>query len=372
MSRRPTIIKGPELREGVRLAAARCVTILLTILVAAISEQTGSAQVYQRIPTAPPAMLPPSPETAVATHLDPFAIPEQDNMLLRPWHTLNLPIGTWGNQVGWDDTSMQSTTIRRFRNAMVQNIDLTGGYVVRDSDDSFGYSFASSAITLVAPLGHEDRLLVAVPRFRTDWVDGPIAVDMPSRLYSASVDFGFRWKMSPGWALIGGVQPGWYNDNQSDSRGQRLGALLLISHEVVPEILTLSAGVARLDRNDINIIPTVGATWTPNPETRFDLNFPHPKISRRIGQVPYLQEDWAYIGASFGGGTWAVRRSSGTDDELTSRDFRLSVGIERILDGGSGFNAEVGYVFNRYIEYASDEIQVDFGNSLIIETGIRF
>ena len=365
-------MKAFELRGSERLTAARWATILLALLVACVAEQTGAAQVYQRIPTAPPAMLPPSPGVVVETHLDPFGIPEQDNLLLRPWHTLNLPLGTWGNQFGWDDSSMHSTTIRRNRQAMVQSVALTGGYVARDSDDSFGYSFASSAITLVAPLGHEDRLLVAVPRFRTDWVDGPIAVDMPSRLYSASVDFGFRWKVSPGWALICGVQPGWYNDDQSDSSGQRLGALLLISHEVVPEILTLSAGVARLDRNDVNIIPTVGATWTPNPETRFDLVFPRPKISRRIGHVPYMQEDWAYIGASFGGGTWAVRRSSGMDDELTSRDFRLSVGVERILDGGSGFNAEVGYVFNRNIEYSSDEIQVDFGNSFIIETGIRF
>ncbi len=372
MTRRPTITEARDFRESGRSAVTRCATMLLTILVSLAFEGTLAAQVYQRLPLAPPAILPPSPQSPIESRLDPFGIPQQDNLLLRPWHTMNSPIGTCGSQFGWDYASMQSTTIRRNRRAMVQNVELTGGYIAQDSSDSFGYSFASSAITLVAPLGHEDRLLVAIPRFRTDWIDGPIAIDMPARLYSASVDIGFRWKMSPEWALIGGVQPGWYTDDQSDSKGQRLGALLLVTHELVPETLTLSAGIARLDCNDIDLIPAGGVTWIPNPETRFDLVFPRPKISRRIGHVPYMQEDWAYIGASFGGGTWAVRRDSGMDDELTMRDFRLLAGVERILDGGSGFNAEVGYVFNRHIEYASDEIQVDFGNSFIVETGIRF
>jgi hypothetical protein len=364
------ILEAGRSRSSGTPAAAWIATMLLPIVVMLCFGESVRAQVYQEIPLPPSPVLPPIPDST-DSRLDPFRPPEQDNLLLRPWHTITLPIGTWGTQTGWDINSTQSTTIRRYRHAALQNVEITGGFLGRDSDNSL-FSYAAASVMGVAPLGHEDRLLVVIPRFRVDWNGSSSGNGLPDTLYSTSLDIGIRWKISADWSLIAGVQPGWYSDGYSGNNDFRLGGLLLFNHEIFPETLTLSAGIARLDQNDFDIIPAAGMTWIPNSDTRLDLLFPRPKISRRIGHVPWLQEDWVYLVASFGGGTWAVRRESGADDELTMRDWRLSLGVERILDGGSGIYAEVGYVFDRHYEYESEGVRQDFRNSFLFETSIRF
>ena len=116
--------------------------------------------------------------------------------------------------------------------------------------------------------------------------------------------------------------------NQRGSVWALWASFVVVICDVIPEKFTLTAGLARLDRNDFDVVPVVGATLVPNPDTRFELTFPRPKIARRIGHIPYLQEDWVYLSAFFGGGTWAVRRTNGGDDELTLRDF---LGLKKYL-----------------------------------------
>ncbi len=339
-----------------------------------------AAQFQGRVPDAPSDFLPPVPaapfitgETGFApAGFDAFAPAAHDNRSLRPWHTRDIEFGSWGSPEMWEPSVISASTINRYRKRFVQRTELNGGWLDRPSADSVGYSFASASVMMVVPLASEDRILAVTPRFRTDWLEGPDAIDVPARVYSATLDVGLRWKLTQQVSLIGGVQPGWFSDGFSSEGTVRWGALAAVSYELVPERLTLLGGIARLDRNDFDLIPVAGVTWIATPDLRFDLTFPRPRIARRVGHVPFLLEDWAYVGASFGGGSWSVRRDFGIDDELTLFDYRIAVGLERILDGGTGFNVEVGYVFGRQLEYQSSSIHKDFDDSFLIEAGLRF
>jgi hypothetical protein len=75
---------------------------------------------------------------------------------------------------------------------------------------------------------------------------------------------------------------------------------------------------------------------------------------------------------SLGGRTWAVERLPGISDQLTLRDYRLSIGWERIRDGGSGVFAEVGYVFGRELEYENTSQVESFGDAAMIHAGITY
>ena len=333
----------------------------------------GQAQgVYRPLPLSPPAALPPVPSNGRPAVFDAFAAPPVENRILRPWETRDVPFGAWGSQLQWDPRILASTTIRRYRHAFVQKTRFNSGYVYRNSERSLGYSWLLADITMVVPLGSGDRVLAATPRYRVDWVSGPDTVDVPPRLYSAAVDVGVRLQTGNRFTFVGGVQPGWYNDQQSTSSGFRLGALLLLIHDLVPEKFSFNIGVARLDRNDYDIVPVLGATWVPNPDTRFDLTFPRPKIARRVGHIPCVHEDWVYVSGFFGGGTWAVRREAGFDDELTLRDFRISIGAERVVNGGTGFHLEAGLVFGRKLEYQVVPLELDFDDTFMLEAGFSF
>ncbi len=377
--RTATANQGTDARlTGHRIQHGWIATIAATFVLCALGllrPTTGQAQVYQRLPLNPPTMLPPLPDGPVGDFeqgFDAFAPTRFDNRYLRPWQTIEFPLGTWGSELQWDPHTLGATTIQRYRRAFVQKTQLRSGYIYRNSDANMGYTFASASVTMVVPLGSEDKVVALTPRYRVDWIDGPNTVDVPARLHSASFDLGMRIKFDHKWTMLAGVQPGWYNDQFSADQGTRIGALVVVVCDVIPEKFQLTAGVARLDRNDYDIVPVVGATLVPNPDTRFELTFPKPKIARRIGHIPCLQEDWIYLSAFFGGGTWSVRRTTGLDDELTLRDFRVSLGVERVINGGTGFNLEMGYVFGRRLEYEFTPLTLDFDDSFIIEAGLSF
>ncbi len=116
------------------------------------------------------------------------------------------------------------------------------------------------------------------------------------------------------------------------------------------------SGAAYLDRPDVEVIPIGGVIWTPNDDVKFDLVFPHPKISRRVywgGEYGDAVQDWAYMAGEFTGDAWAITRADGSDDQVVLSDYRFILGLERKVLGGLSSRVEVGYVFGRRIRYSS-------------------
>jgi hypothetical protein len=54
------------------------------------------------------------------------------------------------------------------------------------------------------------------------------------------------------------------------------------------------------------------------------------------------------------------------------RDYRLSIGWERIRDGGGGIFAEAGYVFGRELEYENSPKVESFSDAAMIRAGFTF
>src|SRR5690606_12700948 len=107
-------------------------------------------------------------------------------------------------------------------------------------------------------------------------------------------------------------------------------------------VLDLSLGVVYLDRDDIPLLPVAGFTWTPSPQWQIDINFPRPRIARRIDKRGGLSESWVYTAVGLGGNTWAVERADGSDDVLTMRDYQWIFGWEHRRSGGRGLFVEAG------------------------------
>ncbi len=346
--------------------------VVFLIVVVALSRSTCAQQTG--VLGRPAPTLPPVPESIGhdLESFDSFAPLESQGIQLRPWQTIDVPFASWGSEIQWSPETLHGTTIDYFRKKFVQKVDLSGGWVARNGDHSYGYSFATAAITMVVPLGSENNVVLFTPSFRTDWLSGPTQIDVPPRLYSSWLDIGWRLKFSEQLATIVGVRPGWFSDGHSSENTIRTSGLFIVSYDSIPNQLKWIVGVVYLDRNDFNLLPAVGVNWRPTADKRFDITFPRPKIAKRVGHIPYVLEDWIYVAGFIGGNTWSVQRLSGLPDELTLADYRISFGIERIIQGGTGFNFEVGYAFARSLEYQSNGIRIDVNGTLVIETGLRF
>jgi hypothetical protein len=54
-----------------------------------------------------------------------------------------------------------------------------------------------------------------------------------------------------------------------------------------------------------------------------------------------------------GGGTWAIERVAEFNDLATYHDLRLCIGLECLEEHGQRSAFEIGYLFDRRLEYSS-------------------
>ena len=140
---------------------------------------------------------------------------------------------------------------------------------------------------------------------------------------------------------------------------------------------TLKLGAIYLDRNKVKLLPAGGILWQPNPETRFDLFFPEPKLAHYLATVGTM-DSWWYVGGYYGGGAWTVKRKSGAKESIDINDLRLVLGLEwgrndQMRDGRRVGFLEVGYVFQREILFKeSPADNLDLQDSVMIRAGFGY
>jgi hypothetical protein len=180
-----------------------------------------------------------------------------------------------------------------------------------------------------------------------NFLSGPTDTDMPARTYDFSIAYQARDRLGPfGYDVAGSVLAA------SDFEGSARPGILFPSHAVgflrIEPELDLVLGVDYLDRGDVKILPVGGAIWTPRPELRFEIVFPRP---RAVFQV--TDRYACYLSGELGGGTWAIERPVIGSDLATYHDLRLCIGLEYQEDDKRRSAFEIGYLFDRRIEYSS-------------------
>jgi hypothetical protein len=176
---------------------------------------------------------------------------------------------------------------------------------------------------------------------------GPLVTDMPPRLYDFSLGYQFRERVGLlAFDLATAVRA------SSDFEGSARQGIRFPNHAVgfltVRPTLDLVFGADYLDRGDIKLLPVAGLIWTPKPAVRYELVFPRPRVVFQVSDQYRL-----YMSGELGGGSWAIEREWGENDLASYRDFRVCVGIACVQKDGRQSALEVGYLFNRRIEYAT-------------------
>jgi hypothetical protein len=271
------------------------------------------------------------------------------------------------------DERLEEVELSRFKRQALQSASVSGGYM---GDVGGGGGLSSSYLDLSIgsgiPLGSFDNILGVTPRFRVDWIDADASIDVPSTVYQFELQFFYRRPICDRLSAMMIFSPSVRSDLSTSDDAFRVFALGLLNWECIPDRLTLSGGAVYLGRADIPVLPAIGVLWTPNRLTRLDLRFPTSRLSRRLAKDGGRSETWAYVSAGLGGNTWAVTRDSLTTDEVSLRDFSLRMGIERVVDGGGGCFADVGYAFGRRLEYESDDSEVKLDDAVLFRCGWRY
>ena len=215
------------------------------------------------------------------------------------------------------------------------------------------------------------------PGFIFHFWDGPDSAifpsfDLPSRAYSSYLSFDHMTDPRRDSGLEGNFTVGYYSDfDNTSSDAIRLTSKTLGWRRLNPYTVA-KLGVEYLDRVDVKLLPAAGLYMTPNADMKLDLYFPKTKLAHRIPNIGNL-EAWAYVGAEYGGGSWAIRRRDGSRDQADINDVRAFLGTEWIGPRRVTGFFEFGYAFDREIVYRSNALnKLDLQDTLMIRSGIAF
>ena len=261
--------------------------------------------------------------------------------------------------------------LRRTKESFFQLWETESAWI--GGDDDLQYTELNTMLRVGIPLNEaRDSILALQPGLRTFSLNGPEVVDVPEQLYDAQLSIIWRKTFSDRWQTNVWLQPKIRSDFETSENNFFFSGGAFAKYTWIPQKLDVYFGALYLDRDDISFLPGVGLIWTPTPDWRYELLLPRPKISKRISRSGDCFEKWAYLSGQLGGGSFAVTRDTGEADKVTLKDLRVFVGLEGVRQGGGGRFVEVGYVFNRGIEYKNNEEEYDFGDALMIRGGIRY
>jgi hypothetical protein len=200
------------------------------------------------------------------------------------------------------------------------------------------------------------------------FVSGPIRTDMPPQLYDLDIGFVRRDTiLSPDLAFELALRVGFFSDFEGSAReGLRFPGHAVVFYQV-SEARQWVLGVDYLDRDDIPLLPVFGASFRPHPKLWLEAIFPKPRIAVQIG--PHR---WWYVAAEMGGGQWAIERVSRENDVVAYRDYRILLGVQQ--DQVEAYLAflEIGFVFNRQLEYRSGVGDYEPLNTAFLRTVLRY
>ena len=234
--------------------------------------------------------------------------------------------------------------------------------------EGLGINHLGLSTSFAFPFFTRESPLVLTPSFAVRYFNGPDAPDLPARVYDAALEFRWLRPITARWAADVAVAPGVYSDfEQTNSDALRITGRGLVQFTGSNGARWV-AGVGYFDRQDVKLLPVGGVIWEPNDATSIELIFPSPQVARRFA-CGASAEWWGYVGGEFGGGSWAIERASGVTDEVSYRDFRVKLGVERKTIAGVSGQVEVGYVFGRQLEYRSGTPDFEPDDTVMLRSG---
>ena len=229
-------------------------------------------------------------------------------------------------------------------------------------------------VPIASPTGI-GNVFTFTPEFNTRMFDGPSPPigqpGFPNDLYRFGWDFAYSWQNPRGWSGELAFNPSINTDFEKsldidavnwDARG--------IGFLPVSPTLTLALGAMYWDRVDDRILPYAGVIWLPNDRWELRLVFPEPRISYFIGHL-WGRPTWVYARAEYDVEAWQVESPDGVRNQLEMSDWRLMFGARKEQSWGQTF-VEIGWVFDRQIEYAHTAPSFEFGEAFLLRGGLRF
>jgi hypothetical protein len=275
-------------------------------------------------------------------------------------------------------TDTWNSTMRFFQEIHADETWLARG----GGETALGINTINIWSTFAIPFYWNPAPLLITPGFQLNLWDGPDPVgpppgfgpDLPGQTYGAYIDAAWNPQINPWLGAQLEVSPGLYTDFQHTTTqsirilGRGLGVL------TITPTVQFELGIWYLDRNKIKLLPAGGIVWTPNPDSRYEIFFPAPKLEHRCSTIGN-HTVWAYIRGEYGGGAWTIDRPGVGSDNFDYNDLRFAIGLDVMPETQSGIRGyvEVGYAFDRQLVFRTGPPGTfNLSDTVLLAAGISF
>jgi hypothetical protein len=218
--------------------------------------------------------------------------------------------------------------------------------------------------------------LLITPGYGMHFWGGPITTpgvpnDLPARTYEGYLDGAWHPQITPWLSANLGVRGGAYTDFDTFTThsirimGRGLGIITL-----TPTV-QIAVGIVYIDRVQVKLLPAGGIIWIPNPDARYEILFPNPKLSRRWRTLGNT-EVWYYGSGEYGGGSWTIKHADGSSDQFDYNDIRVNVGVESFGHRGLHGFFETGFVFDRKLIYRFGGPNLNPSDTVMLRAGLSY
>ncbi len=256
--------------------------------------------------------------------------------------------------------------------SLLQGITLQAEWVPQLEEDSLAQSNVNLGVKLGMPMPFIGGPLLVTHSYGLQLLDGPTVTDVPARLHELQMSFATFQTINPRWMITAILNLGVYGDDYSLDTDDafRTSGFLMGVYTQSPTVQWVF-GVAALNRDDIPVIPIIGVT-IDHDWVRYELTFPRPKIAWKLPGFHANEKRILYVGGDLGGGAWAVQRTTGMTDTLNLSRYGLLIGYEHATSKRKKISYELGYLFNRQIEFEKSGEEFDLDDSLFARINWSF
>jgi hypothetical protein len=257
----------------------------------------------------------------------------------------------------------------------LQEVRLRDTQLLNMGSQPLSVNDVETSATFALPFFRSNAPLLVTPGFGMHFFGGPQTAppafaDLPPRTYDAYVDGGWHPQFNPWFGANLGVRVGAYTDfNTFNTHSIRIMGRGLGVVTLTPTV-QIAAGVVYIDRVQIKLLPAGGIIWTPNPDARYEILFPNPKLARRLTTIGNT-DVWVYGTGEYGGGSWTIQRI-GFTDQADYNDIRVGGGIEGYGYRGMHAFFESAYVFDRKIIYRSGTPNYNPSDTIELRAGLSY
>ncbi|MBW7908325.1 MAG: hypothetical protein H3C50_05310 [Kiritimatiellae bacterium] len=195
-------------------------------------------------------------------------------------------------------------------------------------------------------------------------LDGSGGANLPDRLAALRLDLAYVLRNMDGSALKVDIFPGIYSDTEDLSLDDLYLPVQVLAIQAFNPQMSGLIGIAVYPGFDHTFDPRFGVRFAPVENLRVDVMYPESRVTFRPDELEL------YAG---------VRHTAVNEFRLEDGDARKSIGFRetRAFVGAAWplsdllrFNAEVGYAFNREIEFKRAEADRDWDEAFLIRVGI--